>query len=86
MEKQIQPSAIAPARLHSGVEAPLVWIVALNYNGAQITLNCVDSILKIDYPNFRVIVVDNASTDDSAERFKEAFTDPRIETPYQLRK
>jgi hypothetical protein len=43
------------------------------------TLNCVDSVLKIDYPNFRVIVVDNASTDDSVIRFKEAFTDPRVE-------
>ena len=58
---------------------PTVCIVILNYNGAQITLNCVDSVLKIDYPNFRVMVVDNASTDDSVTRFKEAFTDPRIE-------
>lgn len=58
---------------------PTVWIVILNYNGAQITLNCVDSVLKVDYGNFRVIVVDNASTDDSVLRFKEAFTDPRLE-------
>lgn len=59
--------------------SPAVAITVLNYNGAQITLNCVDSVLKIDYPNFRVIVVDNGSTDDSVARFKEAFTDPRIE-------
>jgi hypothetical protein len=58
---------------------PTVCIVILNYNGTQITLNCVDSVLKIDYPNFRVIVVDNASTDDSVARFREAFTDPRVE-------
>jgi hypothetical protein len=39
-----------------------VYAIVLNYNGAQITLNCVDSVLKIDYPNFRVIVVGDAST------------------------
>ena len=44
--------------------APLVYVVILNYNGAQLTLNCVDSVLKIEYPNFKAIVVDNASTDD----------------------
>jgi hypothetical protein len=56
-----------------------VWIVVLNYNGAQITLNCVDSLLKIEYPNFGVIVVDNASTDDSARVLGEAIHDPRVE-------
>jgi hypothetical protein len=38
------------------------FLIVLDYNGAQITLNCVDPVLKIDYPNFRVTVVDNAST------------------------
>ncbi len=58
---------------------PLVYVVVLNYNSAQITLDCIDSVLKIDYPNFRVILVDNGSTDGSGEQFKEAVTDPRIE-------
>jgi GT2 family glycosyltransferase len=74
-----EASTIATAQDDTGAKVPLVWIVILNYNGAQITLNCVDSVLKIDYPNFRVIVVDNASTDDSVVRFKEALTDPRVE-------
>ena len=59
MPKEIQTSAMAPAARRAGAGAPLVWIVILNYNGAQITLNCIDSVLKIDHPNFRVIVVDN---------------------------
>lgn len=58
---------------------PFVCIVILNYNGAELTINCVDSVLKIDYPNFRVIVVDNASADDSVARFKAELTDPRVE-------
>jgi glycosyltransferase involved in cell wall biosynthesis len=32
------------------------------------TLNRVDEVLKIDYPNFRVIVVDNASTAPLTQR------------------
>ncbi len=74
-----EASTSATAQHDTGAKVPLVWIVVLNYNGAQITLNCVDSVLKIDYPNFRVIVVDNGSTDDSVIRFKEAFVDPRVE-------
>lgn len=74
-----EASAIATVQHDTGPRVPIVWIVILNYNGAQMTLNCVDSVLKIDHPNFRVIVVDNASTDDSAIRFKEALTDPRVE-------
>jgi GT2 family glycosyltransferase len=57
----------------------LVYIVVLNYNGAQTTLDCVRSVLNLDYPNFRVLVVDNASTDGSVAQFKEALTDPRVE-------
>jgi hypothetical protein len=53
--------------------------VILNYNGAQLTLNCVDSVLKVEYPNFKVVVVDNASTDGSVAQFRAALTDPRIE-------
>jgi len=39
----------------------IAGIVILNCNGGQITLYCLESVPKIDYPNFRVIVVDNAS-------------------------
>lgn len=58
---------------------PFVCIVILNYNGAELTINCVNSVLRIDYPNFRIIVVDNASVDDSVARFKVELTDPRVE-------
>ncbi len=72
-------SSIGASERRAASGAPLVYVVVLNYNGPELTLNCVDSVLKIDYPNFRVIVVDNASADDSLARFREAFTDPRIE-------
>lgn len=46
-------------------EKPLVAVVTLNWNGAAFLQECVDSILASDHSNFRVIVVDNGSTDDS---------------------
>ena len=46
---------------------PLVSVVVLNYNGKDILEKCLDSVLNIDYENFEVIVVDNASTDGSQE-------------------
>lgn len=44
---------------------PLISIIILNYNGKDLTENCIGSVLKSDYPSFEIIVVDNASTDDS---------------------
>jgi len=40
---------------------PVVYIVILNWNGKDVTLECLDSVLKINYKNFRVVVVDNGS-------------------------
>jgi len=43
----------------------LVSIILLNFNGLNYTLECIKSLKKIDYKNHEVIVVDNASTDNS---------------------
>ena len=43
---------------------PKVFIIILNWNGLQETLECLESVFRLNYPNFRVIVVDNGSTDD----------------------
>lgn len=68
------------SRQYGGKAAwPLVVVVVLNYNGAQLTTDCVNSVLKSDYSNYRVIVVDNASADGSAERLKTELTDSRVE-------
>ncbi len=50
--------------------SPLVYILLLNYRGADDTFACLDSLQHLDYPNFRVMVIDNASPDDSVERLK----------------
>lgn len=51
-------------------EFPKVAIVLLNWNNWQDTLECLESVLKLDYPNFRVILCDNASQDGSLDVIK----------------
>ena len=48
-------------------EAPSVGIVTVNYNSAAFIGEFVDSLRHIDYPNARLIVVDAASHDGSAD-------------------
>ena len=49
---------------------PEVSIIILNWNGWKDTIDCLDSIFKIIYPSYDVIVVDNNSQDDSVEIIK----------------
>jgi GT2 family glycosyltransferase len=39
-----------------------VYIVLLNYNGFLDTMECLESVLKLDYENFQIIAVDNSET------------------------
>ncbi len=48
-------------------EPPLVSIVILNYNGADLLPGCLDSLQELTYPHYELIVVENASTDNSME-------------------
>ena len=65
-----QPSMTqAPAR------APSVGIVAVNYNGAAFVGEFAESLRRVRYPNFRLIVVDSASTDGSADELARLVPD-----------
>ena len=44
---------------------PRVGVVILNWNGLAHLKECIPSVLESSYPNFFVILVDNASEDDS---------------------
>ena len=46
---------------------PLVHIIILNWNGLKDTIECLESVYKLDYSNFKVVVVDNGSSDNSAD-------------------
>jgi len=47
-----------------GMYFPEVAAIVLNYNCASDTISCVDCLIKTNYPNLSIIVVDNASEDD----------------------
>lgn len=56
---------------------PRVVIIVLNWNGWKDTIECLESLYQIDYPNYCVIVVDNGSENNSVEKIKE-YCDGRI--------
>jgi GT2 family glycosyltransferase len=55
--------------------APLVSVVVLNYNKKDLLEQCLTSVLEVNWPSLEIIVVDNASTDGSAEMVKQRFHD-----------
>lgn len=62
---------------------PLVSIILLNWNGYEDTLEALESLYQISYPNYNVIVADNNSTNDSVEKIKEyALGNIRVETEF----
>lgn len=46
---------------------PKVSIIITNFNGGQVLLDCINSLKKIDYPNFETILIDDCSIDNSFE-------------------
>ncbi|MBE0568536.1 MAG: glycosyltransferase family 2 protein [Deltaproteobacteria bacterium] len=45
--------------------SPSVTVIILNWNGLQDTLECIVSLKDMDYPDLRILVVDNGSIDGS---------------------
>lgn len=66
---QTQASGLPPDELGSG--KPRVYIVLLNWNGWQDTLECIRSLRRMEYRNWHAVIVDNGSTNDSVKRLKE---------------
>ena len=54
---------------------PKVFIIVLNWNGWKDTVECIKSLKKITYPNNKIILVDNGSTDNSEEILRKKFPD-----------
>lgn len=56
---------------------PGVYVVVLNWNGWRETLACLESLLASDYPNLRIVVCDNGSTDGSEAHIR-AWADAHL--------
>lgn len=59
-------------------EWPLVYIVVLNWNQCEMTLECLASLAELDYPHYEVVVVDNGSRDGSPSVIHERFPEARV--------
>ncbi|MDQ6868603.1 MAG: glycosyltransferase family 2 protein [Pseudomonadota bacterium] len=53
---------------------PLVSVIVVNYNYGRFLREAVDSVFAQTYPNIECIVVDNASTDESADVLQDIAT------------
>jgi GT2 family glycosyltransferase len=58
-------------------DEPFVYIISLNWNGLAYLRDFCETILKQDYGKYKVVIVDNASTDASVEFLRENY--PQIE-------
>jgi GT2 family glycosyltransferase len=57
---------------------PKVYIITLNYKNWYDTIECLESVLRNDYPNYQVIVIDNNSPNNSMEYLK-AWAEGKID-------
>ena len=49
----------------------MIYIIVLNWNGWQDTIECLESLLKLEFSHYRVIVCDNDSQDNSEKHIEQ---------------
>ena len=54
-------------------DKPIISVVTINYNGKKFLRRCLESVLAEQGKSFEIILIDNGSTDSSAEFIKEHF-------------
>ena len=64
---------------------PSVYIIILNWNSSEDTIECICSLQNLNYQQYKLILVDNGSTDQSEERLRSRFPNlPFIQTGSNL--
>ncbi|NWJ47930.1 MAG: glycosyltransferase [Chloroflexi bacterium] len=88
-ERERLVSLLANLQTQEGIEPPCIawrrskatWSVTVGVctrNGAAQLGTCLDALEKVDYPNFEILVIDNAPEDDSTWRVVERYNSPKI--------
>jgi GT2 family glycosyltransferase len=57
---------------------PLLFVIVLSNNRPDDTLACMESLHQSDYPNMKIILLDNLSTDDSVDVVHRTYPDVEI--------
>jgi GT2 family glycosyltransferase len=74
--------AFAEAPFSADVPWPSVSVIVCSHNGERTLADCLEGLLRLDYPDFEVIVVDDGSTDSTAAITREY--DSRVITTENL--
>ena len=61
-----------------GTNSDKVCAILLNWNGKADTLECLGSLKKLAYPSVEIFLVDNGSSDGSAQAVRSAFPEVRV--------
>ncbi len=56
------------------MDYPKVAIIIVNWNGLKDTIECIESVKKIDYPDYEIIVIDNGSEKFDADILEKKFS------------
>jgi|APCry1669193181_1035450.scaffolds.fasta_scaffold00409_8 GT2 family glycosyltransferase len=62
----------------------MIYVILVNWNGFRDTIECLESLLRVDHHDISVIVIDNASTDGSIDHIREwaeGFSTPSLTGP-----
>jgi GT2 family glycosyltransferase len=59
--------AFAQVPFLPGWRWPRISVVVCTYNGSRIIRDCLEGLLRLEYPNFEVVVVNDGSTDETAD-------------------
>ena len=62
---------------------PFVRVIVINFDGGQMTIGCLQSLLATDWPDdqLEIVMVDNGSLDDVVERVRVELPQVRIVEP-----
>jgi len=55
--------------------SPSVYLLVLTYNGREMVLACLESVMQSSYDNLHVVVIDNGGSDGTPEAVREAWGD-----------
>lgn len=60
------------------MKEPLVYIIVLNYNNYRDTIECIKSLEEIDYLNYKIVIVDNNSNNESHKVLEEKYSKKHV--------
>lgn len=54
---------------------PSVYLLILTWNAKKVLFECLESVMKLDYPNLKIVVMDNGGTDGTPAAVRETYGD-----------